>query len=90
MQYPHRTGDLIQKMVDEGICKTPLSAKMFLYRLTSEKKLTLPTLPNSRHRRMTAKQIDEIIRELLPGGSGQWHFRKEVDYEREKINPEGL
>lgn len=78
MKYTFKTGDLVKRMVDEGICKSPASARMFLFRLTSEQKLTLPKLPNSRHRRMTQEQLDEIIQELLPGGSGEWHFEKEV------------
>lgn len=78
MKYQYKTSDLLERMVEEGISKNILSARMLFYRLNREKKLILPTLPNSNHTRLTQEQMDEVIRELLPGGSGQWHFGGEV------------
>lgn len=62
-------------MAEQGISRSEPSAVMMIYRLTRDGKLTVPKMPGSRFGKLTQTQIDEIITELSPGGSGQWHWK---------------
>jgi hypothetical protein len=68
---------LVNKLHDVGIIKalTYDSARQTVQGWIRRGRLVMRKQPHTGYYAITKKEIDEIVKEFLPGGSGKWHYK---------------
>lgn len=72
----HRVGYLLNRLLEEGLigAKTNLGARQTLQSWIKKGKLNLRRRPSNQYV-VTEEEIQQIIKEFSPGGSGKWNYK---------------